>query len=399
MFDTIDSALEDLKEGKVIIVCDDENRENEGDFVALADLVTPEVINFMITHGRGLVCMPIDELYRNRLQLPIMVDNNTDNFNTAFTVSIDHMSNSTGISAFDRATTIRMVLSDNVVANDFRRPGHIFPLVANSGGVLKRHGHTEAAVDLARLCKSSPAGVICEIMNEDGQMARRDDLIQLGKTHGLKVITITDLIEYRKRFDRLITREANAILPTKLGEFNIIGYSNQIDKNEHVAIIKGDLNSSVAPLIRIHSECLTGDVFHSLRCDCGEQLDSALKLIEKESLGAVIYLRQEGRGIGLLNKLKAYELQESGADTVEANLQLGFASDSREYFLAAQILLDLGITQVQLITNNPDKIAALERYGIKVVKRVAIKIDLHDANKKYLEKYLKTKATKFGHYL
>jgi 3,4-dihydroxy 2-butanone 4-phosphate synthase/GTP cyclohydrolase II len=395
MFDTIDRALEDLKQGKVVIVCDDEKRENEGDFIALAETITPEVINFMITHGRGLVCMPIDEAYALKLDLPVMAKNNTDNFRTAFTVSIDHISNSTGISAFDRATTVRMALDDTAKASDFRRPGHIFPLIAKPGGVLKRHGHTEAMVDLAKLCGSKPAGVICEIINEDGTMARRDDLFKLAKSANLAIITVTELIEYRKAHDILITREAEARLPTKLGNFKITGYSNKLDGYEHVAITKGNLTKLKAPLVRIHSECLTGDVFHSLRCDCGEQLEMALNLIQHEKIGAVIYLRQEGRGIGLLNKLKAYELQEKGLDTVEANLKLGFADDMREYFLAAQILRDLGVEAVQLMTNNPQKVAALERYGIKVIKRVSLKTKSHAANKEYLQ----TKITKFGHLL
>lgn len=395
MFNTIDSALKDLKKGKIIIVCDDESRENEGDFVSLADLVTPETVNFMVTHGRGLLCMPIEQKYADKLNLTPMVYTNTDNYNTAFTISIDHKTNTTGISATDRATTISEIINDKASVNDFRQPGHIFPLTAKPGGVLKRHGHTEAAVDLAILCGHKPAGIICEIMNTDGTMARRNDLISLAKTHNLKIITISDLIEYRKAHDNLIQREAEAKLPTKLGAFNIIGYINHVDHHHHIAITKGDLTKTEIPLIRIHSECLTGDVFHSWRCDCGEQLDHALKMIEHEGVGAIIYMRQEGRGIGLINKIKAYKLQEQGMDTAEANLALGFAQDLREYFLAAQILRDLGINKVRLMTNSPEKISALERYGIKVVERVPLKTTPHKANKHYLE----TKTTKFGHLL
>lgn len=395
MFNTIDSALADLKQGKIIIVCDDEARENEGDFVALAEFTTPEVINFMITHGRGLVCMPLTQEYADKLHLNPMTQTNTDRFNTAFTVSIDHMSNSTGISASERATTIRMVLDDNVNAANFRQPGHIFPIVAKPGGVLTRLGHTEAVVDLARLAGHKPVGTICEVMNPDGTMARRDDLITLAKIHNLKIITIKDLVEYRKRHDILVKQEASATLPTSYGNFNIIGYTNQIDQNHHTVVSKGDLTTIKAPLVRIHSECLTGDVFHSLRCDCGEQLDLALKLIEKEQAGIIIYMRQEGRGIGLINKIKAYKLQENGLDTVEANNALGFADDLREYFLAAQILHDLGISSIRLVTNNPQKISALEEHGIKVLERVAIKTDPRPENKNYLH----VKTIKLGHLL
>lgn len=393
MFDSIESAITELKQGKIIIVCDDEDRENEGDFIALAEKISPEIVNFMITHGRGLVCMPIDQKYADRLNLTPMVHKNTDHLNTAFTISIDHITNSTGISALDRATTIKKVIDEAVSINDFRRPGHIFPLTAHPGGVLKRKGHTEATIDLAKLCNAKPAGVICEIINEDGSMARRDDLLKMAKTHGLKIITIKDLIEYRKHKDNLIQREAIAKLPTRLGEFNIVGYSNLVDDREHIAIIKGQPGSSNAPLVRIHSECLTGDVLHSLRCDCGEQLDMALSMIEKEQVGIIVYLRQEGRGIGLINKIKAYKLQETGLDTAEANQALGFASDLREYFIAAQILRDLGSTNIRLMTNSPEKINALEHYGIKVVERIPLKTTPHEENSRYLN----TKITKFGH--
>lgn len=395
MFDTIDSALHDLKQGKIIIVCDDVARENEGDFVALADLVTPETVNFMITHGRGLLCVPIDEKYVTKLNIPAMVDKNTDNFTTAFTISVDHISNTTGISAADRATTIRMLVHNEAQAQDFRRPGHIFPLIANPVGVLKRPGHTEAAVDLAKLCGSEAAGVICEIIKVDGSMSRRDDLLALAQIHHLKIITITDLIEYRKRYDNLIHRAAQARLPTRLGDFTITAYTNCVDEAQHLAISKGDLAAATAPLVRIHSECLTGDVFHSIRCDCSEQLENSLAMIEAEGAGVVVYMRQEGRGIGLINKIKAYELQEQGMDTAEANLALGFADDLREYFLSAQILRDLNINTIRLMTNSPLKINALKRYGIDVVERIPLKVKSRATNKHYLN----TKMTKFGHLL
>ena len=395
-FDSIADAINDLKQGKVVIVCDDENRENEGDFVALAEFATPEVVNFMITHGRGLVCMPISSDYAEKLNLNPMVNKNTDNLNTAFTVSVDHITNSTGISAFDRATTIAKIIDSNSKASDFRRPGHIFPLIAIKSGVLGRNGHTEATVDLAKLSNSKPAGIICEIMNTDGTMARVNDLFKLASQFNLKIITIKDLIVYRKNVDKLIKREAVADLPTQIGKFEIYGYSNTIDNKEHIAIVKGDLKSSTkTPLVRIHSECLTGDVFHSLRCDCGEQLDKSLKAIEEEGVGAVIYLRQEGRGIGLINKIKAYKLQQSGLDTVEANLNLGFPDDMRDYLFGAQILRDLGCNEIRLITNNPEKINELETYGIKVKERVVFESTRYPENTGYLD----TKIKKFGHFL
>lgn len=395
MFDTVESALADLKLGKLIIVCDDESRENEGDLVGLAEGITPQIINFMITHGRGLVCMPIAPEYAERLNIQHMVQENTDNFKTAFTVSIDHKSNSTGISAFDRAQTINKVLDEDVIATDFRRPGHIFPLLAKAKGVFERMGHTEAVVDLARLCGKKPAGVLCEIIKEDGQMARRDDLVKFAKKFDLKFITVKDILEYRKRYDKLVKSEAHAQLPTKLGDFEVIAYSNTIDDCEHIALIKGDIASYQNPLVRLHSECLTGDVFHSLRCDCGEQLDLAMSAIEKEGSGIIIYMRQEGRGIGLINKLKAYELQQGGLDTVDANTKLGFADDLREYFLASQILRDLGVKQIRLLTNNLAKVEALEQYGIEVVERIMIKTVPNPANQNYLH----TKATKLKHVL
>lgn len=398
IFNTIAEAIADLKAGKMIIVCDDENRENEGDFVALAEFATPEVINFMVTHGRGLVCMPITEAYAERLSLLPMVNHNTDRHNTAFTVSIDHMTNSTGISASDRSITIQKILDKNAQITDFRRPGHVFPLVAKSRGVLERFGHTEATIDLAKLCGSQPAGVICEIMNDDGTMARVPDLIPLAKKFNLKMITIKDLVHFRKCNEKLVVREAEAELPTLLGKFTMCGYSNIVDDKEHVAVIKGDPHKIIQdklPLVRIHSECLTGDVFHSLRCDCGEQLNRALTAIEEDGVGVVLYLRQEGRGIGLINKLRAYELQQTGLDTVEANNQLGFADDMREYWIAAQILKDLGLTKVRLITNNPEKISELEGYGIEVAERIQYPSTRYPENTGYLA----TKIKKFGHFL
>ena len=397
-FNSIEDAIEDLKQGKVIIVCDDENRENEGDFVALAEFVTPDIINFMVTHGRGLVCLPLSEEYASRLNLTPMVTNNTDNLGTAFTISVDHKSNSTGISAYDRAMTVSKIIDANSKAGDFRRPGHMLPLISKPNGVLERLGHTEATVDLAKLCNSSHAGIICEIMNPDGTMARVDALFTIAQKFALKIITIKDLIHYRKCIDKLVIREAVAELPTLFGEFDIYGYSNILDNKEHIAIIKGDLhalNTDKAPLVRIHSECLTGDVFHSLRCDWGEQLNTALSAIEAEGCGVVIYLRQEGRGIGLINKLRAYKLQQNGFDTVQANLELGFLDDMREYFFAAQILRDLNCTKIRLITNNPEKISELESYGIIVNQRVGFESTRNSANTEYLA----TKIEKFGHLL
>ncbi len=396
IFDRIEDAINDLKQGKVIIVCDDENRENEGDFVGLADYVTPEMINFMVTHGRGLVCMPLTKEIAERLDLNQMVQKNTDNMNTAFTVSVDHVSNTTGISAYDRAMTIKQIINHETKISDLRRPGHIFPLIAKDKGVLVRFGHTEACIDLARLANSTEAGVICEIMNDDGTMARVPDLINIKNKFNLKMITIKDLINYRKKNDILIKREAVAKLPTTIGDFNIIGYSNIVDDKEHVVIIKGDIEDLAkqnAPIVRIHSECLTGDVFHSLRCDCGEQLNKALVEINNEGIGIIIYLRQEGRGIGLINKLKAYELQEQGYDTVEANNKLGFGDDLREYFLAAQILRDLKVNKIRLMTNNPEKIKTIADYGIDVVARIA----MNSTKQIYNEQYIDTKVKKFGH--
>ncbi|MFN8771135.1 MAG: bifunctional 3,4-dihydroxy-2-butanone-4-phosphate synthase/GTP cyclohydrolase II [Neisseriaceae bacterium] len=392
-FNTIEEAISDLKEGKIIVICDDENRENEGDFVTLAENVTPETINFMITHGKGLLCTPISQEIANKLDLNLMTAKNTDNFSTAFTISIDHKTNSTGISAKDRCDTIKEIIKQSSKPEDFRRPGHIFPLIAKKNGVIERPGHTEATIDLARLCGKTEAGLLCEIVNPDGKMARRDDLILIAQKFGLKIITIKDLIEYRKHHDKFIKLEATTSLPTKFGNFRAYGYSNVIDGTHITVIIKGDPKNFNIPFVRIHSECLTGDVFHSLRCDCGEQLEMSLNTIEQEGQGIIIYLEQEGRGIGLINKLKAYELQENGYDTFDANVKLGFAADLREYFIAAQILKDLGIIKIKLATNNPHKIEELERYGITIVDRIAVSTHPHKHNAQYLQ----TKIKKFGH--
>ncbi len=395
LFNTIEEALEDIKAGKIIIVVDDEDRENEGDLIMAAEMATPEAVNFMATYGRGLICVPLIAERLEALDLDMMVQHNTDPHGTAFTVSVDATSSTTGISAYERAHTIQVLVNKDSKPHDLRKPGHIFPLQAKEGGVLVRAGHTECSVDLARLAGLQPAGVLCEIMNDDGTMARVPDLIEFKEKHGLKLITIKDLISYRRQNERLIEMTESIEFPTEYGVFKAIGYKSLIDNKEHLALIKGKVDDGNPVLVRVHSECLTGDVFFSKRCDCRDQLSSALMQIEREGCGVFLYMRQEGRGIGLLNKLKAYKLQEEGKDTVEANLALGFPADLRDYGVGAQILADLGIKKVRLMTNNPKKIVGLEGYGIEVVERVPIEMCVKPENKNYLA----AKKAKMGHFL
>lgn len=395
-FNTVEEAIESFKSGEPVLIADDENRENEGDVICSAQKITPEIINFMAQECRGLVCLAITKEIAEKLELTQMVQNNTESAQTAFTQSIDGAAKfgvTTGISAYDRAKTIQIAIDKNARPNDLRRPGHIFPCVAKCGGVLQRTGHTEASVDLAKLAGHFPAGVMCEVMNPDGTMARRDDLKEFATRHNLKFITVAQLIKYKLKTERFVTREAQATLPTQFGDFKVYGYLNNLTGQEHVALVKDDCSDKI-PLIRMHSECLTGDVFHSLKCDCNSQLHLAMKMVDEWGKGAIVYLRNhEGRGIGLVNKIKAYALQEKGQDTIEANISLGFQPDLRDYGVGAQIILDLGYNNFHLITNNPKKIVGLEGYGLKIHDIVNLEPDVNCYNKKYME----TKKDKMHH--
>lgn len=394
-FERVEKAIDAIRAGKMVIVVDDEDRENEGDLVMAAELVTPEAINFMVRHARGLVCVPLSSERADALQLPLMVEADAGSMKTAFTVSVDARGVHTGISAEERARTVRVLADPNSRPEDLVRPGHIFPLRAKDGGVLRRAGHTEAAVDLARLAGLQPAGLICEIMNADGTMARLPQLEVFAAEHGLLLLTVQDLIRYRLARERLVRRVAEATLPTRYGTFRLLGYESEVDREPHVALVKGEVAGQQDVLVRVHSECLTGEVFGSYRCDCGPQLEAALRQIEAEGRGVLVYMRQEGRGIGLLNKIRAYALQEDGLDTVEANLSLGFPPDLRDYGIGAQILADLGLSSIRLLTNNPRKIVGLEGYGLRVVERVPLEVPANPSNHRYLE----TKRTKLGHLL
>ncbi len=394
-FNTIEEAIEEIRQGRMVVVVDDEDRENEGDLVMAAEKATPESINFMVRYGRGLVCAPLTAKRVAELELPLMVNHNTDSQGTAFTVSVDVKGVTTGISAHERARTINKLIDPQARPSDFNRPGHVFPLQAKEGGVLRRAGHTEASIDLARLAGLYPAAVICEIMNEDGTMARVPQLMEFVQKHGLKIITIAELIQYRMKKETFVTRGATASLPTIYGEFQLIAYDNSLDNKTHLALVKGEIDSDKPVLVRVHSECLTGDVLGSLRCDCGKQLAQALRQINEAGSGVLVYMRQEGRGIGLLNKIKAYELQDCGRDTVEANEELGFPPDLRDYGLGAQILVDLGVRKIRLLTNNPRKVKGLEGYGLTIVERVPLEIPPGAHSSRYLQ----AKRDKLGHLL
>ena len=396
MFNSIEEAIEDIKKGKPIIIVDDEDRENEGDLVIPAQVITEETVNFMIKEARGLMCVPITKERADELELNLMTANNTDSHGTAFTISVDSLEGTTtGISVGDRYRTIKDILNPQKKSKDFKKPGHLFPLIASKGGVLDRKGHTEASVDLAKICGYEPVSVIIEIIKDDGEMARRDDLMGFAKKYDLKIITIDHIIDYRKKNEDLVTREVEVVLPTKFGDFKMAAFSDEIEKKEYIAVFKGDLRGKEDVLVRLHSECLTGDVFGSKRCDCGEQLQKSLESINEKGEGLLIYLRQEGRGIGIYNKLKAYNLQDQGHDTVEANHLLGFKDDLRDFAVAAQIIKDFDIKSIEILTNNPKKIESLEKYGIDVKKRIDSETEPTTENKKYLE----TKRDKMGHYI